>query len=101
PPRVRWGGGAGGLPDRGLGIAQLAREQLENGRVIVEIVGKLATDTQLLTRGQKDLRRHIDRIHGGAAQIAGLENEVTARLAAVNDAAVKLREELARLRAAP
>ena len=70
-------------------IAQLAREQLESGRAIVEIVGRLANDTQVLTRGQKDLRRHIDRIHGGAAQIAGLENEVTARLAAVNDAAVQ------------
>lgn len=99
--RVRLGEGAQGLADSGIRIAQLAREQLESGRAIVEIVGKLANDTQVLTRGQKDLRRHIDRIHGGAAQIAGLENEVTARLALVNDAAVRLREELARLRSAP
>lgn len=96
--RKRLAEGADGLAESGARIAQLAREQLEAGRGVIAIVARLTNDTQSLTRGQKDLRRHIDRIHTGTAQLSGLETDMTARLAAMNDAATRLRAELAQLR---
>ena len=60
-------------------------------------MSRLAAETTGVARGQKELRRHIDRIHSGAAQLSGLESDVAERIAGVADAAVLLREELARL----
>jgi hypothetical protein len=98
--RARLADGAQSLVESGARMAKLAREQLESGRAIIEIVTRLATDTQSFTRGQKDLRRHIDRIHTGAAQLSGLESEVVERIATVSESAVALRAELQRMRSA-
>jgi methyl-accepting chemotaxis protein len=96
--RARLADGAQSLVETGARMAKLAREQLESGRAIIEIVTRLATDTQSFTRGQKDLRRHIDRIHTGAAQLSGLESEVVERIATVSESAMQLRAELTRMR---
>jgi hypothetical protein len=89
--------GAASFTESGGRLGRLAREQLEGGRTLVEIVNRLATETQGLTRGQKELRRHVDRIHVGAAQLAGIEAEVAERIASVEGATTRLRDELARV----
>jgi methyl-accepting chemotaxis protein len=97
--RGRLADGASSFTESGGRLARLAREQLEAGRTVIEVVNRLAGETQGLTRGQKELRRHVDRIHVGAAQLSGLEAEVADRIATVEGAAERLREELARLSA--
>jgi len=95
--RARLADGAAGFTDSAARLARLAREQLEGGRTVADVVQRLASETQGLTRGQKELRRHVDRIHVGAAQLSGLESQVAEHIAGVSDAASRLREELARL----
>jgi methyl-accepting chemotaxis protein len=95
--RARLADGAAGFTDSAARLARLAREQLEGSRLMVDVVERIASETQGLTRGQKELRRHVDRIHVGAAQLSGLESQVAEHIAGVSDAAVRLREELARL----
>jgi len=95
--RARLADGAAGFTDSAARLARLAREQLEGGRAVADVVQRLASETQGLTRGQKELRRHVDRIHVGAAQLSGLESQVAEHIAGVSDAASRLREELARL----
>lgn len=95
--RGRLADGASSFSETGGRLGRLAREQLEAGRTVVEVVNRLATETQGLTRGQKELRRHVDRIHVGAAQLSGIEAEVAERIASVEGAASRLRDELMRL----
>jgi methyl-accepting chemotaxis protein len=95
--RARLSDAAQGIVESGGRLGRLAREQLEGGRTVVEVVARLAAETTGVARGQKELRRHIDRIHSGAAQLSGLESEVAGHIAGVAEAAVLLREELARL----
>ena len=95
--RARLSDAAQGIVESGGRLGRLAREQLEGGRTVVEVVARLAAETTGVARGQKELRRHIDRVHNGAAQLSGLESEVAAHIAGVAEAAVLLREELARL----
>src|SRR5262249_4684704 len=80
-------------------VARVSREQLESGRTLGDIVGRVAQETSSFSRGQKDIRRSIDRIHDGAARLSGLEIEVVQRIESVNEAAAQLREELARMAA--
>jgi methyl-accepting chemotaxis protein len=97
--RARLADVAQAFVEAGQRIAKLAADQLDSGRALVDVIGRLATDAQSFTRGQKELRRHIDRIHNGAAQLSGLEAEVATRIAALNEAAVQLRAELTRIQA--
>jgi methyl-accepting chemotaxis protein len=97
--RSRLGESAQSLAESANRIARLAREQQENGRSLQDLVSRLVADTTVFLRSQKDFRRHIDRLHHGTAQLGGLESEVAERLAAMNEAAVMLREELSRVSA--
>ena len=95
--RSRLADAAQTLVDAALRISRVSREQLESGRVLSDIVGRVAVETSSFSRGQKDIRRTIDRIQDGAARLSGLEGEVIQSIAAVNEGAAQLREELARL----
>jgi methyl-accepting chemotaxis protein len=87
------------LVDSAQRISRVSREQLESGRTLGDIVGRVMQETSSFSRGQKDIRRSIDRIHDGAARLSGLEGEVVDRIEAVNQAAAQLCEELARMAA--
>lgn len=87
------------VADAAARVERLAREQLDGGRSIADIVGRLAGEAATIGRAQKDLRLKLERLHHGAAQLTGLENDVADRLAAMNEAAAQLREEIARVRA--
>jgi methyl-accepting chemotaxis protein len=95
--RARLADSAATFADSGARIGRLASEQLDGGRALIDAISRLTLETQGTTRGQKELRRHVDRIHNAAAQLSGLEGEVVERVAAVSDAASRLRAELARL----
>jgi methyl-accepting chemotaxis protein len=95
--RARLVEGAAAFAESSGRLARLAREQLDGGRALVDAVSRLTSESQGTTRGQKELRRHVDRIHSGAAELTGIESEVAERVAAVSEAAGRLRAELARL----
>jgi methyl-accepting chemotaxis protein len=97
--RSRLGESALNLAEAAGRIARIAREQLEGGRAIVEVVNRISAETGNLTRGQREVRRQIEKIHTGANQLGGMESEVVERIAAMNEAAAMLREELLRMRA--
>ena len=90
-------GSARTISDAAARIDRLAREQLQTVSSVSQVVSKALADALALTRGHKDLRRHVDLLHHGAARIAGFETDMADRLAQVNEAAALLREEMARL----
>jgi methyl-accepting chemotaxis protein len=87
-----------GVSDIASRIARLAREQYDGGRESGDVMGKLIGEVMQLTRGQRDLRRQVGRLHHGAAQMQGLESDVAERLSVVNEAAAQLKEEISRVR---
>jgi methyl-accepting chemotaxis protein len=89
--------GARSVAEAAARIDKLAREQLQTVTSVSTVVAKALADALTLTRGHKDLRRHVDLLHHGASRIAGLETDMADRLAQVNEAAAQLREEMARL----
>lgn len=90
---------ARGVSEAAARIERLAREQVECGKVAADIVKRLTSEAGTLRRSQKDLRRHFDRLQHGAAQLHGLDREMTERLSQVDEAAAQLRDEITRAQA--
>jgi methyl-accepting chemotaxis protein len=94
--RQRVGESAQNLADLAGRIARMARDQLEGERSLGETLSRILADAASVSRGQKELRRQIERLHAGANQLTGYENDVNERLAAVGEATAQLLEELGR-----
>jgi methyl-accepting chemotaxis protein len=97
--RTRMGESAQSLADLAGRIARLSRDQLEAERSLGEVLSRILADAASVSRGQKDLRRQLERLHAGAHQLTGYETDVSERLAAVSEATAQLLEELGRAQA--
>jgi methyl-accepting chemotaxis protein len=95
--RGRLGEAATTLSESAGRISRIVREQVEGGRTLADVVGKLISETTMFLRGHREVRRHVDRLHQGATQLGGFDSEVSERLAAMHEAATQLREELGRV----
>ena len=94
--RQRVGESAQNLADLAGRIARMARDKLEGERSLGETLSRILADAASVSRGQKELRRQIERLHAGASQLTGYEHDVNERLAAVGEATAQLLEELGR-----